>query len=99
MAVPGKDEILAWVRDNPERASKRDIARAFGVKSGDRVELKRLLRELADDGHLERKAKRHLPPGHLPPVTVLVGSGADPDGELMARRSNGAATTRRRRSS
>ncbi len=85
MSLPEKSEIVAWVRDNPDRASKRDIARAFGIRSADRIELKRMLRELAEEGHLEKRAKRHQPPGHLPPVTVLVGAGTDHDGELLAR--------------
>ena len=42
---PTKDEILDWIRDNPKTAGKREIARAFGIKGGGRVELKRILRE------------------------------------------------------
>ena len=49
---PTKDEILDWVRQNPDTAGKREIARAFGIKGGGRVELKRILRELADEGLL-----------------------------------------------
>ena len=85
MALPDKDALLAWIRDNPRENTKRDIARAFGIKGSDRVELKRLLRELTAEGHVERGARRYAPPGHLPPVAVLVGERLDPDGELMAR--------------
>ena len=85
VSLPEKDRILAWIRDNPDRASKRDIARAFGIKGTDRVELKRVLRELAEEGHVARAGKKRPPAGHLPAVTVLVGSGADRDGELLAR--------------
>ena len=85
MSFPDKAEILAWIRDNPDRASKRDVARAFGIKGGDRTELKRILRELADEGAIEKRARRLHPPGHLPPVTVLVGASTDHEGELWAR--------------
>ena len=85
MSLPEKDQILAWIRDNPDRASKRDIARAFGIKGTDRVELKRVLRELAEEGHVARAGKKRPPAGHLPAVTVLVGSGTEHDGELLAR--------------
>ena len=44
--IPSKDEILAWISDNPTLSSKRDIAKAFGIKGADRIELKRILREL-----------------------------------------------------
>jgi ribonuclease R len=75
MTLPDKAAILAWIRDNPRNATKRDIARAFDVHGAERVELKRLLRELAEEGATERRAGRHRPAGHLPPVAVLVGAG------------------------
>jgi ribonuclease R len=82
---PTKDEILDWVRENPEAAGKREIARAFGIKGAARVELKRLLRELQDDGHLTRRQRRMTPAGHLPPVGVLIAGEPDPVGDLFAR--------------
>ena len=48
-------EILDWIAENPTATSKRDIARAFGIKGTDRVELKRVLRELAEDEEYEEK--------------------------------------------
>ena len=80
MTLPDKTEIAAWVRDNPDRATKREIARAFGIKGADRVELKRILRDLTEEGVLKKEGRRALPP-----VTVLVGAGTDHDGELLAR--------------
>ena len=85
MTLPDKTAILDWIRENPRHASKREIARAFGLKGADRVELKRILRELVSAGEVDRSAKRHLPAGHLPPVTVLVATALDADGELTAR--------------
>ncbi len=82
---PTKHEILDWIRDNPGQAGKREIARAFGIKGGDRVELKRLLRELEDEGHLVRNRKRLRQPGHLPPVGVLIAGEPDADGDIFAR--------------
>jgi ribonuclease R len=82
---PSKHEILDWIRDNPAQAGKREIARAFGIKGGGRVELKRILRELEDEGHLVRARKRLREPGHLPPVGVLVAGAPDADGDLFAR--------------
>ncbi len=82
---PSKNEILEWIRDNPHAAGKREIARAFGLKGADRVELKRLLRELEDEGHLSRRKRRVRPSGHLPPVTVLTALAPDRDGDVFAR--------------
>ncbi|MEM6548903.1 MAG: ribonuclease R [Pseudomonadota bacterium] len=81
---PSKGAILDWIHQNPDAQAKRDIARAFGIKGADRVELKRVLRELEDDGQIQRRARRVRPPGHLPPVAVLIASAPDADGDIWA---------------
>ena len=43
--IPSKDEILSWISDHPTETSKRDIARAFGIKGAARIDLKRVLKE------------------------------------------------------
>ena len=55
--IPPKDEILQWIADNPGLSAKRDIAKAFGLKGAERIELKRLLKELEEEGALERRRK------------------------------------------
>jgi len=82
--IPSKSEVLAWVRENPGHSSKRDVARAFGLKGSDKVELKAILRELEADGDLRRDRKQLREPGTLPPVAVLRVSGPDRDGDLWA---------------
>ena len=83
--IPSKDEILAWISDNPTLTSKRDIAKAFGIKGADRIELKRLLRELEGEGHLAKRKKTYRDPDKLPPVAVLEVAEVTPDGDLFAR--------------
>ena len=83
--IPSKDELRRWIADNPGQSSKRDIARAFGIKGGDRVELKRLLRELETEGQIDKRRKTYRDPEKLPPVTVLQIEGPDTDGDLHAR--------------
>jgi ribonuclease R len=85
MHFPTKDQILDWIRDNPSTAGKREIARAFGIKGGGRVELKRILRELEDEGHISRRHRRLGHAGHLPPVGVLIAGEPDRDGDIFAR--------------
>ncbi len=82
--IPSKDEILAWISDNPTQTSKRDIARAFGIKGAARIDLKRVLKELEAEGHLEKRRKSYRDPNRLPPVTVLEVTPG-PDGDLFAR--------------
>ena len=83
--IPSKDEILAWISDNPTLTSKRDIAKAFGIKGADRIELKRLLRELEDEGHLAKRKKTYRDPDKLPPVAVLEVAEITPDGDVYAK--------------
>ena len=83
---PSKAEVIAFVQDSPAAVGKREIARAFQIKGGDRIRLKALLRELKQEGVLERGQRRKVRPrGHLPAVAVLEVSGVDEDGELLAR--------------
>jgi ribonuclease R len=82
-APPGisKETVLAWFAGHPG-GTKRDLARALGARGDERQALKRVLRELALDGAIEKgKGKSFTRPGDLPEVTVIEISGEDPDGE------------------
>lgn len=83
--IPTKEEILTWISDNPTLTSKRDISRAFGIKGAARIDLKRILRELEGEGHLQKRRKTYRDPDRLPPVSVLQVLGSDADGDLYAR--------------
>ncbi|KGB83574.1 ribonuclease R [Rhodovulum sp. NI22] len=83
--IPDKAEILAWIADNPGQTSKREIAKAFGIKGSDRIDLKRILKELEQEGNLEKRRKTYRDPDKLPPVSVLQILEPTPDGDLFAR--------------
>jgi ribonuclease R len=84
-ALPSREELLAFIREHAGKIGTREIARAFGAKNADRAALKRMLRELADEGHIERHRKRLHHAGTLPSVVVADIIGRDTDGELLAR--------------
>ena len=65
------------------KPGKREIARAFSVKGSDRIALKQLLAEMADEGLLAGNRKGFKEPGTLPPVAVLEIVARDDDGELI----------------
>src|ERR1700719_482615 len=67
---PSKQQILAFIGEQAGRVGTREIARAFGLKNADRAELKRTLRELADEGHVEKRKKKLHHPGTLPQVVL-----------------------------
>lgn len=83
--IPTKSEILDWISENPALTAKRDIAKAFGIKGAARIDLKRLLKELEAEGHLEKRKRSYQDPDRLPPVSVLQVTGPDNDGDLFAK--------------
>jgi ribonuclease R len=83
--IPSKQEILDWISAHPTQSSKRDIAKAFGIKGSDRIDLKRVLKELEGEGHLEKRKRTYRDADHLPPVTVLQIKAPNQDGDLFAR--------------
>jgi ribonuclease R len=82
---PSKEDVLAFIAQEAGNVGTREIARAFGLKNADRAELKRMLRDLAEDGKIEKRRKKlHHHPGELPNVVLCDITGRDPDGELIA---------------
>lgn len=82
--LPSREDLVAFIETSGGKAGKREIARAFQVKGGDRVELKRMLHDLQDDGVVERRGKTLGRAGRLPDVTLADISGRDADGDLIA---------------
>lgn len=83
--LPTKAQILDWISENPTQTAKRDIAKAFGIKGSDRIDLKRMLKELEAEGHLRKRRKTYRDPDKLPPVSVLQVQAPDGQGDLFAR--------------
>jgi ribonuclease R len=86
--LPSKQEILDFLGGSSDRAGKREIARAFGIKGGDRIALKELLRDMTDDGLIAGSRRKLHRPGTLPPVTVIEIVEQDAYGGLIARPAN-----------
>jgi ribonuclease R len=84
--LPSKQEILDFIRSQPGRVGKRELARAFNLKGSDKINLKALLKEMEVEGKVQRgQKKRFAQPGALPDVAVIEITGTDADGELLAR--------------
>ena len=83
-ALPSREQILHFMATATGKIGKREIARHFGVGGGARVGLKRLLKELEDDGLLNRDHKAIHAAGQLPNTVVAEITGTTRDGELIA---------------
>jgi len=83
--VPTRDELLAFIKESATPVGKREIARAFGLKGDQRIELKELLRTLRDSGDIAAdRAKTFKDPKALTNITVLEIVRVDDDGHLLA---------------
>ena len=83
-AFPDRESIVAFVKAQPGEAGTRELARHFGLKNESRAALRRILRELADEGIIEKRGKKIAEPKSLPPTIVADITGRDSDGELIA---------------
>ncbi len=70
--MPTQKQILEFIESSDRPAGKREIARAFGIKGQEKIKLKAMLKDMADEGLIdsERKGAFHKM-GGIPKVTVL----------------------------
>ena len=83
-SLPSKADILAFISSKPGKIGTREIARAFGLKNALRADLKRLLRELAEEGSIEKRRKKLHHPGVLPSTVLADVTSRDSEGDLIA---------------
>jgi ribonuclease R len=82
--LPSSADVLAFIREQPGKVGTREIARAFGLKNTARAELKRMLRDLQDNGAIESRRRKLHHPGALASTVFADVTGRDSDGELIA---------------
>ena len=69
---PTRDEVLNFISTADQAAGKREIAKAFGLKGAEKIALKALLKDMADEGLIDiGKARTFHLMGGVPKVTVL----------------------------
>ncbi len=81
--LPSRKQILDFIASSAEPAGKREIARAFGLKGNEKIALKALLRDMADEGLIDGNRSAFHRMGGVPRVTVLRVIEID-DGEAIA---------------
>ena len=83
--LPSREQILDFIQTSDEPAGKREIARAFGLKGQDKIALKALLRDMADEGLIDSgPARAFHRMGGIPKVTVLRVVDVDDSGRAWA---------------
>ena len=83
--LPSRNQILDFIASADQPAGKREIARAFGLKGNDKIQLKALLKDMADEGLIDASPGRAFhKSGGVPKVTVLRVVEADDGGNVWA---------------
>ena len=81
--LPSRQQILDFIKEAKDPAGKREIARAFGLKGQEKIQLKALLKDMADEGLIDGKRTAYHRMGGVPKVTVLRVVDTD-EGEAIA---------------
>lgn len=83
--LPSRKQILDFIATSDQPAGKREIARGFGLSGQDKIELKRLLKDMADEGLIDSSPGRAFhQSGGVPRVTVLRVQSVDDSGGVWA---------------
>ena len=82
-----KDSVFEFINTSPKPVTKREVARAFGIKGGEnRVALKQILKKLVEDGSISKQPGGVFSaPDGLPSVAVIQVSDIDLDGDVFAK--------------
>ncbi|MES2120546.1 MAG: VacB/RNase II family 3'-5' exoribonuclease [Pseudomonadota bacterium] len=82
-ALPSRKQILDFIASSDQPAGKREIARAFGLSGQAKIDLKRLLKDMADEGLIDASPGRAFhQSGGVPKVTVLRVQAVDDGGTV-----------------
>jgi ribonuclease R len=83
--LPSRKQILDFIASSDQPAGKREIARAFGLSGQTKIDLKRLLKDMADEGLIDSSPGRAFhQSGGVPKVTVVRVQSVDDGGALWA---------------
>ena len=92
--LPSRKQILDFVATSDQPAGKREIARAFGIRGDAKIQLKKLLNDMADEGLIETSRGRAFNQvGGIPRVTVLKIIDVDDSGHVFGQPEHWEADT------
>ncbi len=69
--LPSREQILEFLQTSENLAGKREIAKAFGLQGQEKIALKALLKDMAEEGLIDGRKTAYHRMGGVPKVTVL----------------------------
>ena len=85
--MPTPEQVLDFIQSSDIPAGKREIAKAFGLKGQEKIKLKALLKDMAEEGLIDGKKSAYHRMGGVPKVTTLKIVDVD-EGDLIAEPEN-----------
>ncbi len=85
--MPTAKQVIDFIQSSDIPAGKREIAKAFGLKGQEKIKLKALLKDMAEDGLIDGKRTAFHRMGGVPKVTTLKIVAIE-DGDLIAEPDN-----------
>ena len=83
LGLPTRQQVLDFIAAATDEVGKREIARHFGLKGAEKIQLKSLLKDMAEEGLIDGKRTAFHAMGGVPKVTVLRVIEIE-DGEAIA---------------
>ncbi|MEN7537191.1 ribonuclease R [Aurantiacibacter sp. DGU5] len=69
--LPSKEQVMEFIRSSEVPVGKREIAKHFRLTAQDKILLKALLKDMAEEGLIDGKKSAYHRMGGVPKVTVL----------------------------
>jgi ribonuclease R len=69
--LPSKEQVLEFIKSSETTVGKREIAKHFRLKGQEKIALKALLKDMAEEGLIDGRKSAFHRMGGLPKVTVL----------------------------
>jgi ribonuclease R len=85
--MPSRQQVLDFIQSSSIPAGKREIAKAFGLKGQEKIKLKALLKDMAEEGLIDGSKSAFHRMGGVPKVTTLRIVAIE-DGDLIAEPDN-----------
>src|ERR1700760_4430107 len=85
VGLPSRNQLLDFIASSDQPAGKREIARAFGLSGQTKIDLKRMLKDMADEGLIDSSPGRAFhQSGGVPKFTVLRVQAVDDNSTVWA---------------
>ena len=81
--LPTKQDLLLWLKDNPNKVSKREIAKAFSITGSYKIGLKKLILDLENERKAPSKSNSESFISVIPSTVICIVKGPDKDGDIF----------------